>query len=179
YVAPGAALRAAGPVAVTAQSSNVANADASDTTVSVAGIGTSEAAANASGSARAHMDGAVSDAGSLSVAANTSSASSARSAARSVGLLNGIGAQSTAAASPSTQAYIGNGAGAQVRGDVAVTSQSVEDASADAPGFVIGLGLGAGKTAADTHVDPDVRAYVGDRASVAAGGGVTLQAAHD
>ena len=128
------------------------------------------------------MDGAVTGGQSLTILAQTSNLGTTNGVSGSGALIGGIGINSQTTVSPTTQASIGNNTSAaavRVSGNISVTSQTTDNASATGAGGAFGV-IALGVTSATATLTPTVEAFLGDNSSLTStAGSVSLTALHN
>ena len=183
-VAQGASLTAGGDVSVTAKSHNDASVLAESASVGALGVGVCIANATADGSAKALMDGSIEHADTVKVASTADAHAKAEATAFGIGLAGSAqGGFTTADASPTLEARIGNGAvGSHVLADenVFVTADSTTTAQALGHTTSIGGFVSLGLVQSTATVRPHLTATVGEGSDVTAVlGSIDIAARHD
>ena len=144
--------------------------------------GTSSPAATVDGQTMADMDGTITGGQSLTILAQTASLGTANGTSGSGTLVGSVGVNTQTIVSPLTQASIGDNtdtAAVKVSGNVNVTSEATDDATADASAGDYGV-LTLGTVNATATLTPAVETYLGNNSSViSTGGSVSLQAFHN
>ena len=182
YVIPGGVLQANGDISFTALSNNSADAEANSYFFGALGAGTSNPTTTVNGQTVAHMDGTVAGGKTLTILSQSTDIGIANGTSGSGALVGGFGVNTQTTVSPLTQASIGDNthpAAVKVCGDVNVTSQATDDATAIGSGGAFGLiALGLVSTTAD--LKPTIKSYLGNNSSVTStGGSVSLAALHN
>ena len=182
YVAAGGLLAAGGNIAITSNSSNYANAVASSVFDGLLGAGTSTPTTTVDGHTLAHMDGAITGGQTLTILSQSSNIGTANGTSGDVSIAGGFGVFTQTTVSPLTQASVGDNtdiASVKVSGNVSVTSQASDDATADGSGGAFGvLALGVVDTTAT--LTPQVNTFLGNNSSIiSASGNVALSALHN
>jgi hypothetical protein len=174
----GANVRATG-AAIEANATSTDSAAAGSTGVSVSGLAITimNVDAESKGSTLAFVgDGAIINASSLRLDAQAVSSSSAGLTSVGIGLLaDATQASITATDTHVVGAYVAAGAHVVTSGDVAILATSTDEGTGNALLGAGGLGSGIGFNAQAT-VSPQVTTSIDDRATVSAGGNVTLDA---
>jgi hypothetical protein len=160
---------------------NDADAGSEGITVAAVSVGASlaDAAAGKTGSyTRAYLDGAVTNAGWLTIDSKAVNDAKATAVAVAGGIgLSGAGADADAHVNPEISAYTGTN-NLTVSGGIAIKSVSEANADADAVGVAVGGGLNIGVSLADATITPDIKTYIGG-GTIISGGGITLRSRHN
>ena len=182
YANPGAVLQANGNISFTATSNNYGDAEANSFFLGALGAGTSSPTTTVDGKTLAHMDGTVTGGQSLTMLAQTSNLGTTNGVSGSGALIGGIGINSQTTVSPTTQASIGNNTSAaavRVSGNISVTSQTTDNASATGAGGAFGV-IALGVTSATATLTPTVTAFLGNSSSLTStAGSISLTALHN
>ena len=182
YVSSGGVLQANGAISLEANSSNYGDAQANSLFAGVFGAGTSSPTTTVNARTMAHMDGTITGGQSLTILSQSSNVGTADGTSGSGTLIGGVGVNAQTAVSPWTQASIGDDAdvaAVRVSGDVNVTSQATDGATADATAGNYGL-VALGTVIATATLAPTVTTFLGNNSSVAStGGSVSLAALHN
>ena len=164
-VGEGATLYAGGDIAIRADATNIANATATALTVGLlAAVGTSVAIADASGQTSATLDGVVSNANNLAVAADGRNFATTNADATGGALFGGNGAISLATVDPVNTARIGDDAVAskvRVLNDVSLRAGSLASATGHGIAKTGAALLGIGVVVSTAKSTPRTAASVG------------------
>jgi hypothetical protein len=177
-----AASSSLGNVSLTAYSNNDASAHGFALAIGgFLGLGTVFATATDNSTTQAQMLGSIDNgsggvgAAGVTVQANATDRATATAQAGGGGLISGQGAVPTATVSPTITADIGRNTNVDASGSVNVGTASAANANASASVISIGVGsLGATPTTAIET--PTVNSFIGQGATVQAGGGITIMA---
>ncbi|MCS7045434.1 MAG: pre-peptidase C-terminal domain-containing protein, partial [Gemmataceae bacterium] len=161
-------LQAGGSVTVSATTTNTAEAETYGAAGGLVAVGASTADAKASGSVKAHIDGVISGAGSVTVRAAATNTADAMATGLAGGAISAAGAGAKATIKPSVEAYAAGG-NVTTSGAMRVEAKVTPKAKAWALGVAVGAAAGVGGSEADAIVAPTVNAFVG-------GAGITIQA---
>jgi hypothetical protein len=178
YVGSGADLNG-GSAGVSLSSNSVSTVDATAHALSIGvlAVGASLPRAESNGLVNAHMDGTVSGGASLSVTSTASNTATALAEASGGGLIDATLPLAWANASPTVQAYLGNGANVTVSGAANLSATTYVNASATAEGISIGLGA-VGVMRSSANVSPTINVFIGSGSNVSAGS-ISLTATHN
>ena len=167
---------------MTADSNNYGDAEADSFFAGVLGAGTSDPSTTVDSQTMAHMDGTITGGQSLTILAQTASLGTANGTSGSGALLGSVGVNTQTTVSPLTQASIGDNfdiAAVRVSGDVDVTAQATDEATADAAAGDFGI-LTLGTVDATAMLTPTVKTFLGDNSSIiSSSGSVALDALHN
>ncbi len=177
YVEDGALLGNADAVTISATAQRDVQAYAVGGGVGGAALGAAVAVANVDGATSARIGGATVTAGGVDVSADNTSSAYAKSIAVSAGAGVAInGSVATANVDPTVEAYVGAGGQVTASRDITIDARSEASVGADALGASLSAGGGLGASVAVATMAPDVSAYVGQNATVAAGNDLTVRA---
>ena len=157
YVSPGGILQAGGNISLAADSNNYGDAEANSFFGGVLGAGTSSPTTTVDGQTMADMDGTITGGQSLTILAQTANLGTANGTSGSGALVGSVGVNTQTTVSPTTQASIGDNtdtAAVKVSGNVDVTSQATDDATADGSAGDFGV-LALGTASATATLTPD------------------------
>jgi hypothetical protein len=175
YVGQAASLSAGGDVGITATASNSAEAQTKGIAVGLVAIGASIASATASGSVIAHLDGTVTSAPDVTVAALATDTSNATSFALGGGVAAGTGSSATATTAPTVEAYAGASSSITATSTVYFNASLLPIAIASSTGIDAGL-LTVGASNATATVSPTIAAYAGGASSTITAATLTVHA---
>ena len=186
YVGTGAVLSSGGAIAVQSMAAHTVSAETLAFAVSlVAAVGVSIVNAAAQDSTRAHMDGVVKTAASLSVtSAATESVTGTGNAVAGALLGAGAGANSGVmvkqdpAQDPTVQASLGSGA-VSVTNDITINAQLGATATATADGAAYAGAISAGGSVTTAMITPVIQAFIAGGAVTSRAGNITVRSLYN